>query len=303
MRKIVSWVLLGLGAFLLVAAVVAKTWAPGQVEKTPLDTDTTTRLEGTAQKLNPSRGKVEDLDVRATSISKVDSDASDDDVVVFVSTTCLVIDTEGGPDCGEEGTGKDADPNVITVSQDIFATDRHTGEAVDGDGYLPEDSGQHEGLVNKFPFGTEKKGYDFWDGLVERAVPVTFEGTEDIDGLETYKFNYSLEEEPAVVTGDIEGLYSMDKTMWVEPKTGSIIKQHQHEVRTTEDGDTLLDLDLTFTDDTVSRNVDEGESNASKLNLLTSTVPLIGFIVGPLCILAGLALMLLARRENGKRAA
>ena len=41
----------GLGAFLLVTAVVASVWAPDQVKRAPLDTDSTTRLSGTAQKL------------------------------------------------------------------------------------------------------------------------------------------------------------------------------------------------------------------------------------------------------------
>lgn len=308
MRKIVSWVLLGLGAFLLVTAIIAKVWAPGQVEKTPLDTDTTTHLAGTADKLNPATGEVETHDVRATSITKVDAEASDDDVVVFVSTTCLVIDTPDGPDCGEEGTGENADPNVISISTEVFATDRHTGEAVDGEGYLPEGSEQFEGLVNKFPFGTEKKDYAFWDGLVGKTVPATYEGTEEIDGLETYKFSMVIDEESAVVTGDIEGFYSLEKTMWVEPKTGSIVKQEQHDVRTTEDGDTLLDLRVAFTEDQVDNNVGEGKDNAGLLTLLTSTVPLIGFIVGPILLLVGGALLVLARREgdsssSGRRAA
>lgn len=298
MRKIVSWVLLALGAFLLVAAIIAKAWAPGQVERTPLDTDTTTRLAGSAEKLNPSTGKVENLDVRATSINKVDSEASDEDVAVFVAASCLVVDTPDSPACGEEGTGKNADPNVISISQEVFATDRHTGEAVDGEGYLPEGSEQYEGLVNKFPFGTEKKDYEFWDGLTGKAFPVTYEGTEDIDGLETYEFHLQIEDEPAVVTGDIEGIYSFDKTMWIEPRTGAIIKQEQHDVRTTEDGDPLLDLTLAFTDDQVSANVDEAKDNVRLLGLVTTTVPLVGFIGGPILILVGLALLLRPRRPE-----
>jgi stearoyl-CoA desaturase (delta-9 desaturase) len=40
-RKIVSWILLGLGAFLLVTAIVATVWAPDQVKRAPIDTDST----------------------------------------------------------------------------------------------------------------------------------------------------------------------------------------------------------------------------------------------------------------------
>jgi hypothetical protein len=295
-RKFVSWVLLALGGFLLVAAVVATVWAPDQVKRTPIDTDSTTRLSGTAEKLNPAEGEVEDLDVRAVSITEADSEVSDDDIVVFVNTVCLVVDVPDTPDCGEEGTGKDADPNVISISTDVFAADRQTALAVNDADYLPSDAEPHEGLLNKFPFDTEQKDYPFWDSLLKRAVTAEYVGTDERDGLEVYEFNYTVTEEPAVVTGDIEGLYSMDKTMWIDPRTGQIIDQEQHDVRTLDNGDPLLDLNLSFTDEQVQTNVDDAEDNISSLDLLTSTVPLIGFIGGPLLILVGLALLVTAGR-------
>jgi hypothetical protein len=297
-RKIISWVLLGVGAFLLAAAVMAVVWAPGQAKRAPLDTDSTTRLSGTAQKLNPTKGVVEDLDVRAVSITKADSNKSDGDVVAYVNTSCLVIDVPDTPDCGEEGTGDNADPNVISVSTDLFATDRRTGEAVNSVKYLPEGNPEHEGLQNKFPFDAEKKDYDFWDGILDRTVPATYEGTEKVAGLETYRYHISVEEEPATVTGDIRGLYSMDKTMWIEPETGAIIDQEQHDVRTLENGDPLLDLQLSFTDDQVATNVADAEDNVASLNLITRTVPLVGFIGGAICLLAGLALLFTGRRKG-----
>ena len=54
MRKVVGWLLLLLGAFLLVAAVVALVWAPGAAERTPLNVNTYTYLTGQADKLNPA---------------------------------------------------------------------------------------------------------------------------------------------------------------------------------------------------------------------------------------------------------
>ena len=35
MRKVVAGLLIGLGMFLVAAAIVALTWVPGQVERTP----------------------------------------------------------------------------------------------------------------------------------------------------------------------------------------------------------------------------------------------------------------------------
>ena len=55
MRKTVGFVLLGLAGFLLTAALLAQFYVPGQVQKTPLDVNTTTRLSGNAAR-PPERG-------------------------------------------------------------------------------------------------------------------------------------------------------------------------------------------------------------------------------------------------------
>lgn len=292
MRKIISWVLLFLGAFLLVAAVIGAVWAPGQVKKTPLDVDSVTRLSGTATYIG------EPYDVRVTSFTKTDAEASDDEVAVFITNTCLVKDVPDTPDCGEGGTGENADPNVINIGDDMFATDRETAEAVDQEGYLPDDVVQHEGVINKWPFDSEKRDYVYWDGILERGVPATYQGVRQIDGLDTYEYNINVVEEPATVSGTIEGFYSQDKTIWIDPVTGAIIDQEQSELRTDEEGNTLLDLDVSFTDEQVETNVDDAEENGASLELITSTVPLVGFIGGPILIIIGL---LLARGGRSRK--
>ena len=136
MRKIIGWVLLALGAFLVVVGLMAAIWAPGQVKRTPLDTDSTTRLAGTADKLNPATGEVESLDVKAASVTKADSEHSDDDVIVFVPSTCLVIDEGDVPDCVD---ADDPQERLVSASTDVFATDRSDGMAVNGS-YVPPSS-------------------------------------------------------------------------------------------------------------------------------------------------------------------
>ena len=182
MRKTIGLVLLGLGAFLLVVGLLATLWVPGQVKKTPLDVDSTTHLSGTADKLNPATGDLENIDVKATSWTKADSKRSDDDVVVFVNTTCLVIDEGDVPDCVD---ADDPEARLVSASSDVFSTDRVTAEAVNGK-YLPAGAEEKEGLVNKFPFDAEKKDYDYWDGMLGAPVTAAYDGTEDLDGLETY---------------------------------------------------------------------------------------------------------------------
>ncbi|WP_162260828.1 DUF3068 domain-containing protein [Nocardioides sp. Soil805] len=286
--------LLALGAFLLVIGLMASFWAPGQVKRTPLDTDSVTRLAGTADKLNPASGEVESLDVKATSITKADSKRSDDSVIVFVNTLCLVIDEGDVPDCVD---ADDPEKRLITASTDVFATDRSTAEAVNGE-YLPAGAEEKEGLINKWPFDAEKKDYPYWDGLLGAPVDAVYDSTETLEGLETYKYHVVVDEQSAEVVDGVQGVYSQDKYLWIDPVTGSIIKQSQQELRTLENGDVLLDLDLAFTDEQVSDNVESAKDSGGTIKLVTSTVPLIGFIGGALALLAGAYLVFAGRKEE-----
>lgn len=294
MRKIFGWVLLALGAFLVVVALTATVWAPGQVKRTPLDTDSTTRLAGSADKLNPATGEVESLDVKATSITQADSKRSDDEVVVFVNSVCLVIDEGDVPDCVD---ADDPEGRLVSASTDVFATDRSTAAAVNGE-YLPAGAEEKEGLINKWPFDAEKTDYSYWDGILGAPVDAVYDSTETLDGLETYKYHVLVDEQPAEVVDGVEGIYSQDKFLWIDPVTGSIINQTQQELRTLENGDVLLDLDLAFTEDQVADNVESAKDSGGLIDLITRTVPLVGFIGGALALLAGAFLVFAGRRRE-----
>ena len=298
MRKIIGWVLLALGTFLVVIGLMAAIWAPGQVKRTPLDTDSTTRLAGTADKLNPGTGEVESLQVKATSVTKADSEHSDDEVIVFVSSPCLVIDEGDVPDCVD---ADDPEKRLVSASTDVFATDRSDGTAVNGS-YVPPSAEEKEGLVNKWPFDAEKKTYPYWDGMLGQAVDAEYDGTETIDGLETYRYHVLIEEESAEVVTDVDGVYSQDKYIWIDPVTGAIINQTQHEVRELTDGSTLLDMQLDFTEDQVSANAEDAKDNGGLLTLLTKTVPLIGLIGGVLALLVGAFLVFAGRGRKAESA-
>lgn len=296
MRKILAWVLVALGAFLVVAAVVAQTWAPAQVERTPLDTDNTTYLSGSAMKANAAKGyELEPLDVVAFSTNQADADASDDDVVAWVSTLCLVVD-EGDPTgCVDED---DPQGRLISAETDVFATDRHTGMTVNDDEYLPADATPQEGLQNKWPFGAEKKTYPVWDGLAGEAVDATYEGTEDYDGLETYHYVATVDVSGVEVIEGVPGDYQATTDYFIEPRTGTIIDQVVHQERQADGIGPILELDLSFTDDQVQKNVDDTEDNLATLELIEDTVPLVGLVVGIPAVLVGVLLLVLDRRKR-----
>ncbi len=295
--KVLARVLLGLGSFLLIAGILALTYAPGVVKKTPLDVDTTTVYEGEAAKIDPLTGAFDTKPVYAIRHTTADSEKSSDDTVIMVETACAVFDTGGAQECVNGN-----DPDLITASIDRFATDRVTALAVE-DKNLPADAGPHEGLINKFPFDVEKKTYPFWDGDIGRAVDIDYQGTETLFGLETYEFSYTVKDEPIEVAEGIPGTYDNIVTVWVDPKTGSIVKSGQDQQRFLEDGTPALDIQLIGTDDTVKEAVDEAKTAGKSLTILLTVLPIVGIGGGLLCLIGGLVLIMRERSEGGRRAA
>ena len=291
MRKIVAPLLVGLGGFLIVAGVVARAWAPAQIERTPLDTDNTTYLAGTAQVPNADL-QLEETPVLAWSTNQADADASDADVIVFSTSLCLVRDEDGIDGCVDGD-----DPRLISAETDVFAADRHTALTVPNDGYLPAGAAQQEGLQNKWPFGAEKKTYPVWDGVVGSAVDATYTGTEEIDGLETYVYRADATADGVEVVSDITGSYQGTTDYYIEPRTGAIINQVVHQERVADGVGKVLDLDLAFTDDQVQTNVDDARDNLALLTLLETTVPIVGLAAGIPMLVAGLVLLVLGRRK------
>jgi hypothetical protein len=284
-RKNIGVIMLGLSGALLLAAFMAVVWAPGVAEKTPLDVDTTTLLDGEAAKLDSATGELVANPVKAESVTRVDSNASDDDVTVFVQTSCLVIDDGNAPGCVEGN-----DPRLISADVDVFATDRVTAVAVNDPQYLPADAVPHEGLVNKFPFDTQAKDYPYWDSTLGGPVNAVYEGEETIQGIETFKFVMTVEGAEIDVAEGVPGTYDNVKEMYVEPRTGAIIDQVEDRQYYLEDGTQALDLQLSFTDEQVDQFARDADDNIGKLDLMTRTVPLIGFIGGGLLLVLGLVL-------------
>src|SRR3954471_13578406 len=176
--RVLARVLLGLGTFLLVAGILALTWVPGMVKKTPLDVDTTTVYGGEAAKLDPLTGAFDTRPAYALRYTLADSDRSSDDTVLMVENACAVFDTGGAKVCVNGN-----DPDLITATTDIFAEDRVTALTVQ-DKNLPADGVPHEGLVNKFPFDVQKKTYPFWDGDARKALDIEYQGTKSLFGLD-----------------------------------------------------------------------------------------------------------------------
>lgn len=287
MRKFLTVACIFLGAFLVVVAVLAQTYGSSQLKKTPLDVDSVTRTSGDAVSYTAG---FTPFQAKATTVTKADSEASTDDVVVFRTSQCVVKDLGDIGDCVD---AEDPQARLVSYSEEDFATDRNTGMAVETDELGPPVC---EGLINKWPFDTEKKTYPYC--TTTGVADATYEGTEEIQGLETYMFKIDVPPTAAEIAAGVEGLYSEQTTIWVEPITGQFVKVDTNQQRALDAETKALDLHLVYTDEQIAEGVDDIGGDADLLKLATSTVPLIGYAVGIPLLLIGLALALLGRGRN-----
>lgn len=310
MRRLIGPVLVGLGVFLIVAAGLVRFYAYPALAKTPTNFESTTHLEASdAQVFNsdPAVLEPEVHDLEITSVTVADSGAdAPEDVDVWHSST----------------TVERADGTIFQQSRERSAFDEVTGEAVECascDTWVEVAEGERvpverEGQIFKFPFGTEQKDYEVWDGTVGEAVTATFEGEEEIQGLTVYKFVQEIEptvvetrEVPGSVFGsdrpsvDAEMVYAMTRTFYVEPTTGSPV--HRVEERTQElvhDGVAVPAFVATvqYTEEQVEKSVDDVRTKAAVLGAMQLTAPLVQLVLGALALAAGL---LLHRRTTGNQ--
>jgi len=297
MRRHLSLVLIGLGAFLVVAALLMRFYAYPALAKAPVDQDSITSLSATDATLFDiaTMGPITtDVNVEVRTVGDVEAtEKAGDDILVWVSTTSVR---------SEDGT-------VRSRSTDYAAHDAVTGEAVNCCGEYRETTEgektevQRKGQVFKFPFGTEKKDYAFWDSSAGQTFPATYAETDEIDGLEVYIFDMVVpdmvvgtrelpgsifgSDEPAV---DAEVHYSNTKSMAVEPNTGAIVDRTEAQKQSfVYDGTEVIatEMELSFTDKEVAEGVESVESDGPLLGNLKGLYSILAGVIGLLLIAGG----------------
>lgn len=320
MRRIVSFILLGLGVFAVALGLLLRFYAYPQLAKIPLDNESTSVAQGTGitaliiRTVNGAPSPEIRQNMTLTSTTYVTGDLTqpevkeDGDVAVYVEATKTTDDATG---------------IVVDASVRSLCIDRHSNEAVapcEGQ-YIETEQGQkvtadrntvqQPGLSFKFPFEAEQRDYQFYDLSVRKPVTARFDGEESIQGLATYRYVMTVpptkiadQEVPGSLVGqddepsvDAEQYYQVKRTVWVEPETGIIVVGQQEgkqelltEGQEPGEGTTVFDGTLRFTDETINDNVTKAEDNKSKLSLLTSW-PVAMWIIGGICIVVGLVLI------------
>jgi hypothetical protein len=317
-------ILTGLGVFVLGVALLARFYAYDQLAVVPLDQDTVSVSEGPGATIFDIASQQEiTVDLVSTRNVVGDVEASEeasDELGRDIAVWETLVYTD------EPGAEIDADNPPRSGTHDRVAFDRHTGETVvccetftsttaDDRGVEQPEATAFEGLYFKFPFQTEKKTYQFWDGSLGEAPDIEFQEVETIEGLEVYRFEQVIPattvatiNAPASIFGiDEEGdvsldrVYSNTRTLWIEPETGVIIRGQEDQLTVAEyEGEqvaTLTDVVIGYNPETISDNVDTYSSLSSQLKAIRIWVPIVGGVLGLLLLVAGLLLM--RRRREG----
>jgi hypothetical protein len=329
LRRIVSFILLGIGVFAVALGLLLRFYAYPQLAKIPLDNESTSVAQGSGitalviRTVNGAPSPEIRHNMTLTSTTYVTGDLTqpevkeDGDVAVYVEATKTTDDATG---------------IVVDASVRSLCIDRHTTEAVapcEGQ-YIEQEQGkkitadrntvQQPGLSFKFPFEAEQKDYQFYDTSVRKAVTARFDGEETIQGLATYRYVMNVpptkiadQEVPGSLVGkddepsvQAEQYYQVKRTVWVEPVTGIVVVGQQEgkqelltEGQAPGEGTTVFDGTLRFTDETINDNVTKAEDNKSKLSLLTSW-PTAMWIVGGILLLVGLVMLMGAAQRGGR---
>ncbi len=329
MRRIVSFILLGLGVFAVALGLLLRFYAYPQLAKIPLDNESTSIAQGSGitalviRTVNGAPSPEIRRNMTLTSTTYVTGDLTqpevkeDGDVAVYVEATKTTDDATG---------------IVVDASVRSLCIDRHTNEAVapcEGQ-YIEQEQGQkltadrnsvqQPGLSFKFPFETEQKDYQFYDLSVRKPVTARFDGEETVQGLATNRYVMTVpptkvgdKEVPGSLVGkddqpsvDTELYYQVKRTVWVEPVTGIVVVGQQEgkqellaEGQEPGEGTTVFDGTLRFSDETINDNVTKAEDNKSKLSLLTSW-PTAMWVAGGLLLLVGLVMLISGARRGGR---
>jgi Porin PorA len=312
MRRLVGPILVGIGAFLFVVGLLSRFYAYGNLAVAPIDQNSVTKLsaEGaTIFDVGSLSEKTTDLAIQDKTVGDVKATKAqnNDHVRIWVDTVSY----------------RDSDGNVVSRSAERFAFDKHTGEAINCCGEFLEDTDgertpiKHKGLIDKWPFQTEKKSYQLWNSTLGAAIDAKYVKQTSIKGLTVYQFEADVPKS-TVGTMDVPGsvvgvpdtptvtaqlTYTDNSTYWIEPQTGAIIDRSSNVLQTLSyqgvDKAITTKGVLHYTDAQVAQNVKDYKSKSSGLKLVHTVLPLVGVIGGLLLVIAG---SLLGRRQrSGKR--
>jgi len=310
MRRVAGILLVTLGAFGITLGLLMPTVVFDRLAVAPLDPDSETVAQGTNMTVfypgalatggNPIRT---DATVTARRIVSGSFDAPEvklnGDVALW--RVGLVVEDERG--------------TLINAIEQWVCVDRRTAEGLSDcekqkidDGTTESTDVDQRGLQYKFPFGTERKDYEFFDVTLRKALPIAYDGEESVNGLATYRFVQTIDpvklesrEVPGTLFGGTAGnitvdrMYQNTRRIWVEPRTGQIVKGEEEQKQFLRGPNNrefvVLGGTIAWTPQTVQEQVDKAKEASDKLAILTRTAPITAWTVGGRMVIGGLLLL------------
>src|SRR6516165_5492482 len=185
---------------------------------------------------------------------------------------------------------------------------------------------RHDGLSYRFPFHTEKKTYPYFDPIAQKQFDANYDTQEDVNGLTTYRFTqnvgYNREGKlagpvvyPSLYPGNEDGkvtasaamwglpgdpaeqvtmtrYYAAQRTFWVDPVSGTIVKQTEHANHyfardPLKPELTVADYKITSSEDTVEAQVNAARDERDRLALWSRVLPITFTAVGLIALVGG----------------
>ncbi|HWF26829.1 MAG TPA: DUF3068 domain-containing protein [Mycobacterium sp.] len=328
--------IIGLGAALLIAALLLSTYTSSRIAKIPLNIDTTLISDGNGTAVDSASLSGDHLVVNqnvplvSQQQVSVESPANADVVTLQVGTSV-------------RRTDKQKDSGLVLAIVDTITLNRKTAMAVSDDthtggsvqkprAYSDENPPtaiplRHDGLSYRFPFHTEKKTYPYFDPIAQKPFDVNYDSQEDVNGLTTYRFTQNIGynpdgklvapvKYPSLYAGDEDGkvttsaamwgvqggdpaeqitmtrYYAAQRTFWVDPVSGTIVKQTEHANHyfardPLKPEVTLADYRVTSNEDTVESQVNAAHDERDRLALWSRVLPITFTAVGLISLIAG----------------
>jgi hypothetical protein len=226
---------IGLGAALLIAALLLSTYTSSRITKIPLDIDATLMSDGTAAKALDAASLSGDhfvIDQNVPVVSQqqitVESPANADVVTLQVGTSVRRTDKQ------KDSGLLLAIVDTVTLNRKTataVSDDTHTGGSVQKPRTINDENPptamplRHDGLSYRFPFHTEKKSYPYFDSIAQKPFDVNYQGQEDVNGLSTYRFTQNIGYNPdgklvapvtypSLYAGNEDGKVTASAAMW-----------------------------------------------------------------------------------------
>jgi hypothetical protein len=237
MLRMAACGVMGLGAALLIAALLLWTYTTSKITKIPLDLDTTLISDGNGTALDPASmaGDHYVVNQNVPLVSQqqisVESPANTDVVTLQVGSTLRRSDKQ-------KDTGLLlAIVDTVTLSRKTamaVSDETHPGGSVQKPRSINDESPPtnialpHDGLSYRFPFHTEKKTYPYFDPIAQKAYDANYQGQDDVNGLSTYRFTQNVGYDgagklvdpvkyPSLYANDDDGKVTASAAMWGVP--------------------------------------------------------------------------------------